>query len=149
MLKVLQPNMHLRICGGSSTRQYLSDRCSRFWKPQLYLHLPCFLFSSISILFSLRFSSLTFFCLRRFLFSNSSSSLERNVYNRQLQSIKSAAVNSHHEKRRSVRTCERVHSFFGQDWRLQGQLTDAELARERQMSQITMPTTDLLQQSKA
>lgn len=38
----------------------------------LYSHLPCFLFSSISILFSRRFSSLSFFCLRRFLFSNSS-----------------------------------------------------------------------------
>lgn len=39
---------------------------------RLHLHFPCFLFSSISILRSLRFSSLTFFCLRRLLFSNSS-----------------------------------------------------------------------------
>lgn len=36
------------------------------------LHLPCFLFSSISILFSRRFSSLSFFCLMRFRFSSSS-----------------------------------------------------------------------------
>ncbi len=37
-----------------------------------FSHFPCFLFSSISILFSLLFSSLAFFCLRRFLFSKSS-----------------------------------------------------------------------------
>lgn len=38
----------------------------------LRLHFPCFLFSSISIRLSLRFSSLAFFCLRRLLFSKSS-----------------------------------------------------------------------------
>lgn len=47
---------------------------------QVYLHLPCFLFSSISIRFSLRFSSLTFFCLRRFLFSKSSKGLKDNLF---------------------------------------------------------------------
>lgn len=39
-----------------------------------YLHLPCFLFSSISILRSRRRSSRAFFCRRRFLFSRSSRS---------------------------------------------------------------------------
>lgn len=47
---------------------------------QVYLHLPCFLFSSISIRFSLRFSSLAFFCLRRFLFSKSSKGLKDNLF---------------------------------------------------------------------
>lgn len=37
-----------------------------------YLHFPCFRFSSSSMRLSLRFSSLAFFCLRRFLFSRSS-----------------------------------------------------------------------------
>lgn len=46
---------------------------------QLYLHFPCFLFSSISIRFSLRFSSLAFFCLRCFLFSRSSKGLLRKL----------------------------------------------------------------------
>lgn len=45
-----------------------------------------------------------------------------------------------------IQTCKRVQSLLGQDRRLQRQLADAELARERQMSQVTMPTTDLLQQ---
>lgn len=56
----------------------------------LYLHFPCFLFSSISILRSLRFSSLTFFCLWRLLFSSSSAANTFTVG--QSRVLKSSAV---------------------------------------------------------
>lgn len=51
---------------------YASNFQTVLQRASQYLHLPCFLFSSISMRFSLRLSSLAFFCLRRFLFSNSS-----------------------------------------------------------------------------
>lgn len=87
-----------------------SDLCTFSWKynsqvelwpDQLYLHLPCFLFSSISIRLSLRFSSLTFFCLRRFLFSNSSSSLEEHLYTQ--QSMKSPWYNCKFTSRKQAK----------------------------------------------
>lgn len=75
---------------GSPTRyepRDLRDTCFHRWVQALLgvrsclwhhcLHFPCFLFSSISILLSRRFSSLSFFCLTRFRFSSSSSNKNR------------------------------------------------------------------------
>lgn len=95
--------MHLRICVDSESPQCdVTQVCAglyfQLWPDRLYLHLPCFLFSSISIRFSRRFSSLTFFCLRRFLFSRSSGGLEDNQL---LRSIKSTIVNSPPEKKKN------------------------------------------------
>lgn len=61
-----------------------------------YLHFPCFLFSSISIRFSLRFSSLAFFCLKRFLFSKSS----KDFWGKFLWILYAITVNSNPENRK-------------------------------------------------
>lgn len=43
-----------------------------------------------------------------------------------------------------LETCKRLQGLLGQDWRLQEQLADAELAGERQVSQVAVATADLL-----
>lgn len=118
MLKVLQSNMHLRIWGmkmqvlwTSISKYEVYKRCNF----QVYLHLPCFLFSSISIRFSLRFSSLAFFCLRRFLFSKSSKGLKDDLFH--LRNLYSKTLKKKNVL--SVLTCKHVQSFLGQDWWLQ------------------------------
>ena len=45
----------------------------------------------------------------------------------------------------SLLTGKRVHGFLGQDGGLQGQLTDAELTGEGQVSQVTVTPPHLLQ----
>lgn len=118
MLKVLQSNMHLRIWGmkmqvlwTSISKYEVYKRCNF----QVYLHLPCFLFSSISIRFSLRFSSLAFFCRRRFLFSKSSKGLKDDLFH--LRNLYSKTLKKKNVL--SVLTCKHVQSFLGQDWWLQ------------------------------
>lgn len=49
-------------------------------------------------------------------------------------------------RRSTVPTCKRLQGFPGQNGRLQHQLADAELAGERQVSQVAVPAADLLQQ---
>ena len=143
MLKVLQANVHLGICGGGCLGSVRNRRSFLFLNRRPYSHLPCFLFSSISILFSRRFSSLTFFCLMRFLLSSSSTNLEGK---RPSVTVKRQRLENPHPKT-CVPTCEGVQSDLGQDRRLQGQLAHAELAGERQVSQIAMTATDLLQRT--
>lgn len=45
-------------------------------------------------------------------------------------------------------TCKAVQCLFGQDGGLQGQLTDAELAGEWQVSQVAVSTANLLRPGK-
>lgn len=54
-------------------------------------------------------------------------------------------LNTHAATGSLARTCKGVQSFLGQDWRLEHQLTDAELTGERQVSQVSMTAADLLQ----
>lgn len=115
-------------CGLSGARSGLRRRC---------LHFPCFLFSSISILFSRRFSSLNFFCLMRFRFCSSSGNTTAVRWSNPRRHIQAA-------KQAAARTCKRLQSLLGQDGRLEHQLADAELARERQVSQVAMAAADLL-----
>lgn len=90
--------------------QALSAVRSCLWHHRL--HFPCFLFSSISILFSRRFSSLSFFCLTRFRFSSSSSDKPAvRCFN--------LHVNIHAATRSTARTCEGLQRFLGQDWWLE------------------------------